>query len=191
MSERPAQPAHPPDPLEDTLHRRLYRLHCPPPERLGEWRLGLLEAPEIPDHLTVCPYCREELRWLDALLATGVPQLGRRILLLRPIPSLPPAFAFRGETSPSRAAYAEEGYTLTLEVAGDPRDPACRSVFGILGGYRTPPRGEVILSSASFSFSAPLDDLGQFAFSQVPIGHYELRVVLEELELRVESLELR
>ncbi|MDR5709839.1 MAG: hypothetical protein QN172_00890 [Armatimonadota bacterium] len=190
MSERPAQPTLPPDPLEDALRRRLYRLHCPPPEVLGEWRLGLLQAQEIQDHLTICSHCREELRWLDGLLAAGVREVVRRTLFLHPVPSLPPAFALRGAGSLSRTTYAGEGYTLTLEVTQDPRDPACRSVHGILGGHHRPHRGEAILSSASALFSAPLDDLGQFAFSQVPAGRYELRVVLEELEIRLDSLEL-
>jgi hypothetical protein len=36
-----------------------------------------------------------------------------------------------------------------------------------------------------------VDESGQFAFFQVPAGPYELRILLEELELRLEFLEIR
>ncbi|MDR7415811.1 MAG: hypothetical protein QN193_06970 [Armatimonadota bacterium] len=191
MPKRPTEPTQPPDPLEGILRRRLYRLHCPPPERLGEWRLGLLQAPEVQDHLITCPRCQEELRWLEALLGGGVHGAPRRALTLRPAPPLLAAFALRGADSSSRTTYAGEEYTLTVEVAQDLQNPACRSVFGILGGQERPRRGEAILSSLSASFSAPVDESGQFALFQVPVGHYELRILFEELEILVESLEIR
>jgi|GEM_PF-2014166 hypothetical protein len=191
MPRRQRQPTQPLDPLEGILRRRLYRLHCPPPERLGEWRLGLLRSGEVQDHLSTCPHCQEEVRWLDALLGVGVHEAPRRMLTLRPAPSLPPAFALRGDSPSSRTTYVGEGYTLAVEVTGGPDDPTCKSVFGILWGQEGPRGGEAVLSSASASFSAPVDESGQFAFFQVPAGPYELRILLEELELRLEFLEIR
>lgn len=57
--------------LERALTRKLYRKDCPPPESLGEMRLGLLaegQASAVRAHLDACPYCQAEFRGLDRLL---------------------------------------------------------------------------------------------------------------------------
>jgi hypothetical protein len=57
--------------LERALTGKLYRKDCPPPEVLGEMRLGLLpeaHANAVRAHLDTCPHCPAEARGLDRLL---------------------------------------------------------------------------------------------------------------------------
>jgi hypothetical protein len=57
--------------LERALTRKLYRKDCPPPEVLGEMRLGLLaeaQAEPVRAHLDTCPHCQAEVRDLERLL---------------------------------------------------------------------------------------------------------------------------
>jgi hypothetical protein len=57
--------------LERALTRQLYRKDCPPPDVLGEMRLGLFPAAQadaVRAHLDACPHCRAEVRDLDRLL---------------------------------------------------------------------------------------------------------------------------
>jgi hypothetical protein len=57
--------------LERALTGKLYRKDCPPPETLGEMRLGLLaeaQAEAVRAHLDTCPHCQAEVLSLDRLL---------------------------------------------------------------------------------------------------------------------------
>jgi hypothetical protein len=57
--------------LERALTGKLYRKHCPPPDVLGEMRLGLLpevQADAARAHLHTCPHCQSEARGLRRLL---------------------------------------------------------------------------------------------------------------------------
>jgi hypothetical protein len=57
--------------LERALTEKLYRKDCPPPEILGEMRLGLLAeaaSDAIRVHLDTCPHCQAEVQGLDRLL---------------------------------------------------------------------------------------------------------------------------
>ncbi len=181
------------DQLERALRARVYRMSCPPPERIGEWRLGLGEPdPELLTHLQSCPHCTRELAWLDRLLALGVSEPApKRLLTLLPLPPVqPPAFALRGEARLQEAAYGTERYTVSIGIEPDPSDPDRRMVLGVVGGEAERPAGEAVLASDQESFTSPVDEAGQFAFPGVPRGRYGLWIRLQDVELHVTSLEI-
>lgn len=60
--------------MERKLIRKLYRFDCPPNILLGEYQLGLLDAPmvaQVEKHLSRCDLCRAEMKSLTGFLAQG------------------------------------------------------------------------------------------------------------------------
>lgn len=100
--------------LEAALRRRLYRADCPSPQRLADYRLGLLgenEAEQAEQHLTGCPRCREEDEELRRFLADAPPP-ARKVPSARP--ARPMTWALRGRVVRSVSAVALRG------AGGDP-----------------------------------------------------------------------
>ena len=60
--------------MERKLIRKLYRFDCPPNILLGEYQLGLLDAPtvvQVENHLSRCDLCSAEMKSLTGFLALG------------------------------------------------------------------------------------------------------------------------
>jgi hypothetical protein len=95
--------------LESALTRQLYRMHCPDPQVLGDYHLGVLQAgrEEVEAHVRECPRCQEELEGLERFLRIrDRPDV--RVLLAQWLPALrvaepAPAYALRGSVQLSSA----------------------------------------------------------------------------------------
>ncbi|MDR5683622.1 MAG: hypothetical protein QN163_06325 [Armatimonadota bacterium] len=188
------------DALERTLRRRLYRKDCPPPEVLGEMRLGLLSparSDALEHHLRDCPHCRAELQSLDRLLQTeDRERSGLRRLLGRLIPpsmvAERPAFALRGGGRLTDATYEAGDFTVMLAIHEDPQDPHARSILGMLtSGYETSLDGTAFLAGEAGHLEAEIDEDGQFAFSGVVPGRYVLDLEVGSVRVELEPLEIR
>lgn len=177
------------------LQAALFRVTCPAPLELGEYELGLLEAPRrvaVAAHLDECPHCAEELEGLTAALQAAVRPPAttgglRRIVMrlagaLDGLGSLTPAPALRGADQVD--CYIGEDFMLSL---------ARREVAeGIeLTGTLLASEGEgraTLRQVEEVVYEAPLSSAATFSFQTVPPGHYDLVVVTPQAELIVSDL---
>jgi hypothetical protein len=59
--------------IDEKLKAEMFRFDCPSPLELGEYQLNLVpreEKQKIENHLTSCPYCREELDYSKQVIKT-------------------------------------------------------------------------------------------------------------------------
>lgn len=182
---------------EALLSAALTRADCPAPELLLRYQAGLLGAEEaaiVAEHIAACADCTEELALLAEppapSLAGSLARAGARILraLLQPAP--PPALALRGdEPGGRRVAYAVEGYQVLL--ATTPGRPATgpAQLEGQLLSPGAPATGMARISAGeAIVAEAEVDELGFFAFDQLPPGSYTLTLDLGEDQIVVEPL---
>lgn len=183
------------DPFERALRSRLYRVVCPDPLVLGEWRLGLREDAEaIADHVRSCPHCAEEVRSLEVLLAFGVrePPVRRltATLLQGPLPGAP-VFALRGDAALRTATYTAEGYVVVVGIEPNPHDGGRCTVLGMVTGPSGPAGAHASLRAEGVDRTAPVDDVGQFVFADVAPGRYDLLVRFPDVEIHVGPMDVR
>lgn len=188
--------------LEDQMKQTLYRLNCPSSTELGEYRLGMLPEGRtafIRKHLAECPHCSRELKGLETFLEDLRPDLeyslGERIqvLVAELLPGLStggqarPAFGVRGEMDDLRV-YQADGVQISIHLERDPQRAGYYSLFGLATGLE--PEGvEVHLWRGGKEVgAAQLDELGNFIFSSVEGGVYELMLSGPELEILVQNL---
>jgi hypothetical protein len=176
------------------LRQALYRFDCPQPHQLGEYELDVVEPDErlrIASHAADCDLCGAELRMLRQFLATEPPvpvtlfEQARRVIatLLVPRPGLALA-GIRGAETQVRV-YQVDGARLSIGPGTTPG-----SLVGLLvlesAGLLD---GEVLLvPAAGEPQTAPLDELGNFEFDQLPRGTYALEVHLPDQVIIVQEL---
>jgi anti-sigma factor RsiW len=186
--------------LERALTQKLHRKDCPPPEVLGEMRLGMLPAAQadaIRAHLDACPHCQAEVQALDRLLRLEDrerPAL-RRILGRLVPPSMVaerPAFVLRGNGRLTDATYQAGEFTVMLAIQEDPHDPRFRSVLGVLtSGYQAHTSGTAILAGETGHVQAEIDEDGQFALTRVVPGRYVLDMEVGHALVQLEPLDVQ
>jgi hypothetical protein len=200
MREETMPPTEEDTALERALMRRLYRKDCPPPESLGEMRLGMLPATEtdaIGAHLHACQHCQVEIQALDRLLQSEISNRpGMRRVLGRLVPpsmvAERPAFAMRGNGRLTDATYEAGEFTVMLAIHEDPLDPRARSLLGVLtSSYESPTAGTAVLAGEPGQFQADVDEDGQFAFTGVIPGVYVLDLDVGAARAELEPLEIR
>ena len=173
--------------IEKNLRARLYRVTCPSPDELGEYHLQILPDRQmqlLTQHLPICPHCRRELAQLEDYLTALAPELNynwgerieiwiARLLAQNPEQGFVPTLALRGqEDGPS--IYEAGSYQLSLEIQGDPMKPGYKSILGlIVGGADAAFLAQLWQEGRSLQETA-VDDLGNFIFTGVQPGTYEL-----------------
>lgn len=182
--------------IERKLSTYLYRITCPSPNDLGEYHLRMLpndQTEAISQHLATCPHCTREIAQLKRYLSELAPDLDYtfqervKIWVARLLPSLPelgptPAFAFRGEAD-SPLVFEAGSYQLTLEIQDDPANPGFRSIVGlVIGEAETLQRVGLWQDGRSIQ-ETKIDELGNFVFSGVQPGLYDL--ILSQLAAEV------
>ncbi|MFZ0545251.1 MAG: hypothetical protein WAM60_07425, partial [Candidatus Promineifilaceae bacterium] len=150
---------------------------------------------EIRQHLATCPYCPQELTQLQAYLSELASDLDytfqERVKiwiarLMPPAPSLTPTFALRGE-SDGPLMYEAGNYQLTLEVQDDPANPGYRTILGlVLAGEEALQKVELWQNGRSIQETI-LDELGNFVFSGVQPGSYDLILSQRAAEIHVQA----
>ena len=190
--------------IDDSLTAALYRTTCPDSAALGNFYLGLLaegEAVTITDHLAVCPHCNKELNQLEMFLAETAVSLEAsardkiKIWIAKRIPSDSstndlfgtPAFAVRGNDS-GPLMYEAGDAQLTLEIQDDPEKPGNKSILGLVLGIETNDVAVKLIREGEVETAVTLDDLGNFTFSGLEPGKYELNLSGQSIEIHLPDL---
>lgn len=190
--------------MDDSFKAALYRITCPDSATLGNFHLGLLSdeaAAPIVDHLAICPHCTQEIAQLEAFLAeTAVslqPTTAERIKvwIAKQLPTGgsargglgTPAFAMRGgDTGP--LMYEAGDAQLTLEVQDDPEHPGRKSILGLVLGIETADVEVKLLRGEMVETAVTLDPGGNFTFTNLAVGSYQLIVSGPDIEIQVPEL---
>jgi hypothetical protein len=202
--------------IEKRLAAQLYRVTCPTTTELGEYHLHLMAGSQtdtIRQHLRSCPHCQAELTQLQAYLTDLTPDvehsLGERIQIwiARLIPAgtmgggtPQPALALRGQDN-GPLMYEAGDAQLSLEVQDDPEKLGARVILGLLIGVETVEtpalsgdlrsQAEVMAhlwQAAQKVAQVPVDEYGNFVFTGLPPGAYELIVSGPDFEIHVQKL---
>jgi hypothetical protein len=192
------------DIIERKLSTYLYRFDCPSPHDLGEYHLKILsddQTEAITQHLTNCPHCTRELTQLRNYLSELAPDLDYtfqervKIWIARMLPNGPegrmvtgpiPNFALRGETD-GPLMFEAGNYQLTLEIQDDPANPGLKSILGlVIGGVDVLHQVELWQDGRSI-VQTTIDDLGNFVFSGVKSGSYDLILSQKAAEIHVQA----
>lgn len=193
--------------FEDSFKAALYRITCPDSATLGNFHLGLLPdeaAAPITKHLTICPHCTQEIAQLEAFLAeTAVslqPSAAERIKvwIAKRITTQgeardglgTPAFALRGSDN-GPLMYEAGDAQLSLEVQDDPEHPGRKSILGLVLGIETAQVEAKLLRGDAVETAVTLDDLGNFTFTNLAAGSYQLVVVGPTTEIHIPELTIK
>lgn len=187
------------------LLSRLYRVDCPSTLHLGELSLGLLDPDDalgVRAHLALCPHCRDELAALDAALrddplaalAPAPGRLARIVARLLPAPAPGVAYAgVRGAAESSARTYEADGVTISLSV--DPEGAGREQRMTLLGlvldetGAELPVGDPVrLLRGDQPVTETTLDEMGNFALSNLDAGVYDLEVTLGDRAIAIEGI---
>lgn len=185
------------------------RIECPDAHTLGEFHLGLLspdEHPVIEDHVNSCPDCSKEISDLEQFLqevpikSTPHPlQTQLKRLVARPAPSPPdpaaqqPAFVFRGAAAAPLDVYQAEDIKMVVGLEAD----GIRAGRKMLLGFTTRENKPIeSLSGAQVQLSRrgqaiareQVDTLGNFIFSDLTSGEYELTLFTDQEQIVIETI---
>ncbi len=192
--------------IDDSLKAALYRITCPDSATLGNFHLGLLPedaAAQITDHLAICPHCVREIEQLEAFLAETAVSLQPstieriKVWIAKRISGGgqtrnmlgTPAFAMRGgDTGP--LMYEAGDAQLSLEVQDDPEHPGRKSILGLILGIETTAMEATLLREDVVETAATLDDLGNFAITNLRTGQYTLLLTGPDLEIQITAIEI-
>lgn len=190
--------------IERNLSAYLYRFSCPSPHDLGEYHLKMLpddQTEAVTQHLTTCPHCTRELVQLRSYLSEVASDLDYtfqervKIWMARMLPSGPeggfatgqtPAFALRGETD-GPLMFEAGSYQLTLEVQDDPANPGLKSIVGLVIGGVDALQHVALWQDGRSIMQTTIDDLGNFVFSGVESGSYDLILSQKAAEIHVQA----
>jgi hypothetical protein len=194
---------------ELALRTLFHRVECPDAHTLSEFHLGLL-APEqgaaIKHHLDFCPHCTAELKDLGGFLQEApsmpvVPSVQRQMrrLVARLAQSTsdaatqPPAMAFRGAAAAPPNVYQAEDIRMVVGLEAD----GLRAGRKMLLGFTTR-EGKPIesLTGARVQLSRrgqavaveQVDTLGNFIFSDLSSGEYELILSTDQEQVVIETI---
>jgi anti-sigma factor RsiW len=194
--------------LENRLTAALYRATCPDTSELGEYHLGMLSGPQaaiVEQHLDECPYCSREVAQLDAFMEQVKPDLAYstaeriKIWIARLVPDVQagpgspaPAFAMRGvaeDEAGDRSLVFEAGEVqLMIEIQDEPGDTGRKAIIGLVIGIDPAGAEARLWQEGQPVATTAVDDLGNFSFSNLDSGHYELILAGAETEIHVQEL---
>jgi hypothetical protein len=184
---------------QSALQRRLFRAICPPSLALGEYALGLLVGADravVADHVAHCPHCRTELKEAEGFLASSAMLIDRLSHGLQTVMA-----AFQGGEAPRTTLvlgvrggadgplfYEAGAYQVSIEVQDDGGDQ--RALLGLLLGEAESAWEAVLLRGDEVAATAPLDELGNFAFHGLPAGSHTLLLRSETLLIQMPPLDV-
>jgi hypothetical protein len=190
--------------IEDMLKRKLFRATCPHSVELGELHLGLVpreRAAQLHAHMAGCPHCMREFSQLQNFLQDVAPDLEHsladrvRVWIARLLPMdeagapATPAFALRGKRGEPQTRLYEAGEAqLSLEVQQDPDSPAEHLLLGLLLGVTTENVAAFLWHGEQQVGTVAVDELGNFTFSSLETGRYELLISGPAFEIHVQEL---
>ena len=189
---------------QTALRRGLHRFDCPPALALGEYQLGVLPAEEsrrIAAHAAACPRCAEELRALRSFLAaepgpaSGLAARARR-LVARLVPAQlgPATAALRGGRNAQTYQADGIGVALSPAPAGSRSRAGRAGLIGLIwreGAEAAQLAGVAhLVASDGRPHDAPIDDLGNFAFEDLPPGVGQLELRLDDAVVVVEDVQV-
>lgn len=186
--------------IHNQLLDRLYRHMCPDSTELGEYHLNLLsnkEARAIKRHVNECPHCAKELldleRFLeqeDASLVAGITE-HVKVLVAQLVSGFQngladqtPAYALRGDDK-GILVYEADGIRVNLdlqEIAGSTNH---LRILGLITGLQAYGYNVALNQGGNTIFSTQVDEIGNFMFSKVPSGEYELVIRSPEVAIRM------
>ena len=189
--------------LEKSLLAGLYRLDCPLPETLRAFAAGRLGGPwrrQVSQHVQGCVRCREELeiiRQYDGLAQKGtLGQVIRRLLeVVRAQPlslSLQPA-GLRGIAPAPQLFRAEAaGLDIVLTLLPGEQGGPSQTLVGQLLPYEETEEAQRSFEGAVVELwrgrrilaEATVDDVGGFTLALPGPGKYQVRVYLDDKEIR-------
>jgi hypothetical protein len=202
--------AHEMDREQRKLQSLLYRAGCPSPLALGEYHLGLSgqqPGSGIASHVVHCSACRRELEDLARFMASlrravadAAEDVFASLRTIRARLSVDPLSGAYGQLAPTlrgpgegeRAplVYSAEDLLVTvdswLERLGQPG----RIVAGLVVGPIDFSRAEASMDADEFSSPTPINDLGNFLFSDVSPGvhHVTIRLPTTGLQIEIDDL---
>lgn len=180
--------------IEASLTQQLYRFDCQPPQRLGEYHMGLISGTEeraIMRHLEQCALCRAELEDLRVFMADEVmapqratpetqppqPRIRLGEVLARLLPRAP-AMALRGAAAGPLMLEAGNA-TIVIDVQ---RGPQATTIMGQLaaedderwiGALVELRQGDRLAATTT------IDDLGSFTLQADPSQSAAIRITPE------------
>jgi hypothetical protein len=197
------------------VHRQmaaqLYRAACPATLELGEYELGLLPSAQmftIQQHVAECPHCTRELLQLQNYLTALAPTLEVnppsvitervRVLIahladsiagMAPLGGAAPALAgLRGEPA-QQYVYEAEHVQVILEVQPDLGHADRKEILGlILGLENAQPLEAHLWQTDQRLATVTIDELGNFVFSALQPGPYELILSSADLEIHIQDV---
>lgn len=194
---------------QSVLRTLFHRLECPDPQTLGEYHLGMLPSPEgaaVKDHLKICTSCTEEVaeleRFLQAVPITpAMPSLSvqlRRVVARLASTSVDsghpqPSFALRGMNVAAPGVYQAEDIKLVVGLEADGLRAGHKMLLGFTSREGQPlaslAGARVLLNRGGAPFAVEeVDTLGNFAFSNLNSGEYELVLVTDREQVVVETI---
>lgn len=187
--------------LESQLQDKLYRVDCPEPLELGEYRLEMLPEQRretVREHLRICPHCQRELAslddWLADLKADLEPGLAERVRIwiaerLSGGTSLTPAFGLRGDSGAGRVYDYQAGEAqITIEVQENSHGR--KVLLGLILGVNPQGLAAALWQQGELLQQAPVDELGNFVIPDVAAGEYDLIVSRPDEEYHLQSLQV-
>lgn len=195
------------------LAKNLYRTPCPSSLELGEYSLGVLsdeQKAKIEQHLAWCSYCKSELQifdnrdpFLEAAPPRKAPQqivdLAQIIIArlredLAELQLKTPTRALagmRGQESVKSLIYDADDIEISLLIKPDVTQPTQRMMLGWMSGYENIQPFEVYLWQGTQQIGkTEIDNLGNFAFSTLLPGQYELMLQSDTQEIYINNLDL-
>ena len=192
---------------QQVLRTLFHRMECPDAHTLGEYHLGLLSPADqdaVEAHLQMCPLCAAEIADLESFLekvkiAPRPSPLSRlkRLVARRVPPSTAslaqqPAFALRGVTV-APEIYQAKDIKLAVGLVTDGTQAGRKMLVGF-----TTRKGESLASSTGARVYLKragktvaveqVDNLGNFVFSGLLSGEYELTLITDREQVVIETV---
>jgi hypothetical protein len=195
------------------LAKNLYRTPCPSSLELGEYRLEMLSEEQkasIEQHLSWCPLCRRELQLFggDERVVQSDPmvnsfqEIANRVRIIiahlredltglsleAPTPVLA---GMRGQETARSLTYDADDLEISLLIQPNAAQPTQRMLLGWLSDYENDQATEVYLwQGVQQIATTSVDDLGNFAFSALPPGRYNLILHSDTHDIYINDLDL-
>lgn len=170
---------------QQMLMAHLYRSTCPTVETIIAYEQQTLPgdlAPQVIDHLAVCPHCTREKAQLKGFLKETGRDLDRDIFasvklaigtLIGPDMLTLHLSGVRGAES-SEQVYQAGDLMLALEVEPDPHDQTQRSLLGLIGKNEWIGSRVSLRSDERLAGQTVIGEFGQFVLQGLDLGSYTL-----------------